>query len=247
MQQVCTDCRGVMFVTTRDGDIVCTGCGLVAQERIIDDTPEWRTFEDERVATIEERGWKCKLLYEVEVIDDVMKQAIDELWKLAYYPRAPCRALFTCCIYHVSKSLNRGWTVNQCINMVEGVESKAFWDVFNIVAKYCDTKSQRGKTDKKASTDSEGSELAMCKRIIYDIDTQTRSQDIIKLTKSLCDAILEKGSQGSAKSSKFFPCVVWVACCRLKVVVDEKDFCKRYDLSVKTLKKYTTVIHKICP
>jgi transcription initiation factor TFIIB len=43
MDRTCDDCGGVQFVQDwAQGDLVCTSCGLVAEERMIDDRPEWR-------------------------------------------------------------------------------------------------------------------------------------------------------------------------------------------------------------
>lgn len=42
----CPDC-GWTHTRVMDGDVVCTGCGLVLADRVIDDRAEWRTFEGE--------------------------------------------------------------------------------------------------------------------------------------------------------------------------------------------------------
>ena len=239
---VCSDCRGTNFITTRDADVVCTGCGLVAMERIMEDGPDWRTYENERAEGIEPKGWACKLLYDVDdIIDDVMKQNIDELWKVVYNPRASSKALFACCIYQVSQKLSRGWAVQQCINMVPGVDPKAFWNMYNIIGK-----NNHEHTSRRRVT-YEDNNLAMCKRIIHDMDDVMNKKDIIKLTHKLCDAIKESGCQGSAKASKFCVAIVFSACKKLKMPIDEKKFCKQYDVSCHTLRKYYGVIQKIYP
>lgn len=46
----CLDCGYTNFILDwRGGDRVCSNCGLVAEERIIDDRPEWRNFSDSEV------------------------------------------------------------------------------------------------------------------------------------------------------------------------------------------------------
>lgn len=43
----CPDCGSIQFVEDHaNGDIVCKGCGLVAEAHIIDERSEWRTFSD---------------------------------------------------------------------------------------------------------------------------------------------------------------------------------------------------------
>lgn len=44
----CSDCGSTDVVTDLSaGDVVCRACGLILGERIIDDTPEWRTFAND--------------------------------------------------------------------------------------------------------------------------------------------------------------------------------------------------------
>ncbi|CAI5736579.1 unnamed protein product [Hyaloperonospora brassicae] len=44
----CRECGSADVVTDFSaGDVVCRGCGMILGERIIDDTPEWRTFAND--------------------------------------------------------------------------------------------------------------------------------------------------------------------------------------------------------
>lgn len=48
LESKCTDCGSVDVVTDFSaGDVVCRDCGMILGERIIDDTPEWRTFAND--------------------------------------------------------------------------------------------------------------------------------------------------------------------------------------------------------
>eukprot|EP01025_Chloroclados_australasicus_P030577 TRINITY_DN30718_c0_g1_i3.p3 TRINITY_DN30718_c0_g1~~TRINITY_DN30718_c0_g1_i3.p3 ORF type:complete len:155 (-),score=9.98 TRINITY_DN30718_c0_g1_i3:39-455(-) len=43
----CEQCGGADFVEDHSaGDMICRGCGLVAEAHMIDETSEWRTFAD---------------------------------------------------------------------------------------------------------------------------------------------------------------------------------------------------------
>ena len=44
------------FITT-NGDILCPGCGLVQEERIISDDPEWNNYVEEGV--MNSSGMRC--------------------------------------------------------------------------------------------------------------------------------------------------------------------------------------------
>lgn len=65
--QSCVDCGSDDIVTDYGaGDVVCRNCGIVLGERIVDDTPEWRTFSNDdrggdaasksRVGQLEDQG-----------------------------------------------------------------------------------------------------------------------------------------------------------------------------------------------
>jgi len=47
-KEVCPQCGGAKLVRDYDrGELICTGCGFVIQERIVDTGPDWRPFEGE--------------------------------------------------------------------------------------------------------------------------------------------------------------------------------------------------------
>lgn len=56
---ICRDCGGDEF-RTHEGDLVCYSCGLVAMERMMDDRPEWRCFEDDEGETDERVGGRVE-------------------------------------------------------------------------------------------------------------------------------------------------------------------------------------------
>ena len=44
----CSDCGGDAFVTDPEvGEVICRRCGLILQEEVLDQTPEWRAFTPE--------------------------------------------------------------------------------------------------------------------------------------------------------------------------------------------------------
>mmetsp|Transcript_32163 Transcript_32163/g.57592 ORF Transcript_32163/g.57592 Transcript_32163/m.57592 type:complete len:325 (-) Transcript_32163:134-1108(-) len=46
-ERECKDCGSMDFVEARaSGDVICTGCGLVAESHMMDEGSEWRTFAD---------------------------------------------------------------------------------------------------------------------------------------------------------------------------------------------------------
>ena len=46
-ESACPDCGAEGQTAVKDGDVLCTNCGLVLDDHVIDDRAEWRTFEGE--------------------------------------------------------------------------------------------------------------------------------------------------------------------------------------------------------
>ncbi|MBC7218621.1 MAG: hypothetical protein H5T49_00585 [Hadesarchaea archaeon] len=48
-REACPQCGGTKFVQDHDrGELICTSCGFIVQERIVDTGPDWRAFEGEK-------------------------------------------------------------------------------------------------------------------------------------------------------------------------------------------------------
>ena len=66
----CPECDGDEFVTDLEaGEVACRRCGLVLQEEMLDQSPEWRAF------TPEEREESVRLL--VGLVQGVMRQTLE--------------------------------------------------------------------------------------------------------------------------------------------------------------------------
>ena len=49
--RVCPDCKGTQFTEdSMRGELVCSKCGLVMQQDIIDTGQEWRAFDSEQMS-----------------------------------------------------------------------------------------------------------------------------------------------------------------------------------------------------
>jgi transcription initiation factor TFIIIB Brf1 subunit/transcription initiation factor TFIIB len=56
VEHMCKNCKNKDFITT-NGDIVCPCCGLVQEERVISDDPEWNNYVEDGV--MNSSGMRC--------------------------------------------------------------------------------------------------------------------------------------------------------------------------------------------
>ena len=56
--QICKNCNvpTAIIEDHQQGDLVCTECGLVLEQGVIDETSEWRTFSDSDKGGADRRG-----------------------------------------------------------------------------------------------------------------------------------------------------------------------------------------------
>lgn len=238
--RICPDCRGSNFVVTREADVVCRGCGLVCEERIFDDTPEWRCFDGDegniRAEVIcdklsSDMIWlKNRLEFLDDILDDTLKANITDSWKKTYHVRLHKETLLASIIYHISASLHRGFPANQCISMVPECNPKKFWDFYQnlMLPQYKELSCKN---------------LAECKRIAYALSLKNPSLTI-KSLRHVLDIVHHKGLQGSAKSSNFNICVVFKACLMAGEDVHAKDMIKQFGVTAKTFQRYICVLNE---
>jgi transcription initiation factor TFIIB len=60
----CPDCGGLLITDYEKGEVVCTQCGLVVAEAVVDAGPEWRAFEKEERA----RAAPLKLVVKTDMV-----------------------------------------------------------------------------------------------------------------------------------------------------------------------------------
>lgn len=242
---ICKDCRGSRFVTTRDADYVCTGCGLVAMERMIEDCPEWGWYdhnEECRAEVLEDgpvvanEAWLADYLSRIDTIDEMLKSYVESLWKKVYEPRNHKESLLVVCIYHGCIELQRGFTIHQCMNMVSDCNTKHVWEYYDRV----------GKHIKPMTINRNNKDLADCKRMIYNIlDNPDDQRKVIKMVQKMLEEIQDKGCRGAVKASKFNACVVYIACQKNGINgIDTQRFCKDFGIGINAFKKYKEIINK---
>lgn len=244
MHHICSDCGGSRVVWTRDGDVVCTGCGLVLEAHYIDDRPERRFFSGDGDDGGDDPCRTERLIENVDPKEQAVKRMIDHILpsedtplkeetmkQLKSHTRKEIHVV-AACFYKASESLGRGFTAQQVCNMF-GVNTKAFWACFD----------KSGCSRHMRSCEAP---LAVCKRMVAGLEgsfewfDRKHRQPVIKVMRQL----LEVDGCGSLKSSKFHASVLCIACKITGVPLVLSDVSKMFDVSIKTIHKHEALLQE---
>lgn len=158
----CNDCNGGYFVTTKDGDVVCTSCGLVKYGCDMCEEPEWRSFseDDDREEKIRteilieqcEVSQKPSFIFKehlhmfdqhmIDNVDNMFLRFHDDINISTKDKNNKCSILeFGIYMYMTSKILHQSDTPD-CIFQKLHVpfDSQKFWMVYNVILKQIHTK-----------------------------------------------------------------------------------------------------------
>lgn len=242
--RICSDCRGTRMVWTRDGDIVCTGCGLVAEAHVIDDRPEWRSFGDDdgledpcRADVLKEdispQERAQRMLLEKSLPNDDSLLIDTTIAKMVSAKgNHKGIAMLAVCLYKASEQLRRGFTAQQVCNMLH-VESKTFWGCFDDC--YDDKGHCRGSHS-----------FAVCTRMIAGLEAKfewfhdSHKPLVMKVLRQLLAIQL----CASVKSSKLLASIVIMSCRLAGVSIVARDACQLLGVSMKTLQKHEGLIQE---
>jgi transcription initiation factor TFIIB len=87
--RTCPECGGVQFVEDISrGELVCTKCGLVLQEDMIDTGQEWRAFDSEQMARRARSGAPLTFTKHDKGMTTEMGKGLGELYKVPAKKRA---------------------------------------------------------------------------------------------------------------------------------------------------------------
>jgi transcription initiation factor TFIIIB Brf1 subunit/transcription initiation factor TFIIB len=237
---VCSDCGGDKFVWDRDGDMTCTGCGLVKEERYIDDRCDYQDLE--RVAfLIEEEdkgnGVPRELLPYIEDYDEVLQAYAEKMFTI--YCKSTSskkndtkRAILANCLYYASIALKRSFGIEEIVERMD-VSMKDFWsnlyDVRNVM---------KGQ---KFYDDIDPVKSDTLARMVFSIEGLVSfgfdKWKVIRTCHKLSDLLPNVG-----KKEKMNASIVYVALCACGIRVTHKEFCEFTNISLGTLKKHEASI-----
>lgn len=230
--QICSDCKSDKLVWDwANGDVVCTSCGLVNQERFIDDRFCYKDYEDHEYKETKIRDKNVDKV--VSIINSVLYNGmIDDSNIMAERIKYTCennnKKITTADVVAGVYSCEKGMTAQElCTTM--NVKPKKFW-----------------KSVKKDVV-WEHRLLDIIKRLVYENAKFERKEEwpVIKCSRKIIDRIKNSTEVQNIKTDKLAISIVYIACRCEKIVYDKKEFVKYYKISFETLKKHENIIQAI--
>lgn len=230
----CRDCKSDRLVWDwANGDVVCTSCGLVAQERFID---ERVSFKDIGTYTPMETPVTKQILKKVEAVNanlfngmlegttDVAK-TIDE-----FCQRSLCEGDV------VSKAdIASGVYAN-----TKGFSAKELCDALDVKPK------QLWKAVVKHKVINTNRTSSVLKRTIYECgDIQSgKAWEVFKVAKKFLEALENNVLIQTIKSDKLVVSLMIIACEVVKLDIKRKKLCREYGLSLDTLNRHEALLQE---
>lgn len=243
---ICDDCGShKLVVHWREGDIVCSQCGLVKEERILDDTYYGnKPFEEDEQPVFSNEAQNETIKWAIEsllgdgntLLIDLCTQMFHAIGRtLGKSMRGKTRrAVIAAAIYSASKYHKRGLTAEAIYCMFE-------IDVWFMYSDICALWNACPEF-KAILTCSIDDALA---RMIY--SNQDIPFDMTKQVHKYCNILRDAvGSHlTNAKISKLNACFVYIACQQSNLHISKKDIHKAYGVSIATLTKHESMIQDI--
>lgn len=243
---ICNDCGSdQLLIHWREGDIVCSQCGLVKEERILDDTYYGNKPFDEDVQPSfcdktqnETVKWAVDILLGDgnSLLIDLCTQLFNAIGRISNkrLKGKTRRAALAASIFCASKYHIRGLTAEVIYNMFE----IDMWFMYSDMCALWNTCLEF----KEVITYSTDDELT---RMVY--GNPDIPYEALKQVCKYCN-ILKKtvGSHlTNAKISKLNACFIYIACEQLKLQISKKKIHKAYGVSMATLTKHESMIQDI--
>lgn len=255
---ICDECCSVQFVWDRDGDVVCTSCGLVKIERYIDDSSEWRSYNVDDMCRAEIlvqcSSQETRQRKEIEDIlqpfsDDRLKDIGKELYDIAH---GKCkhrntmyhkRVIMAVCIYYASHYLQRGMIAENVVTLLD-VDVKDFWgSSTDITRAWMPLKYYKELINAVAAASPFHRMVHMM--VTHGLVEESNTWEVIKATYVFAGRIKDNHLIGNTKQSKLNVTIVYIACLACNVRVSLGPLCKLFNTSPHTVKKHEAMIQKI--
>jgi transcription initiation factor TFIIIB Brf1 subunit/transcription initiation factor TFIIB len=251
----CPDCGGFSFVDDyRQGDTICTQCGLVVQERFIVDDYFYNatSYEDHEEIMYPDEGYNysnynihrkmeaaCIQLSVPQSIQDAARTMFDTVRKNKCFKGNPLNALVGCCIYlsyNTSSCLGISREMKDiCIPL--GIDMSSFHKTLKSVYDILPHLSR----EIVSNTNSDG--ILRKIQTIECIPENMRWS--VKKEVDILESIRQKNNilMGSSPSVINYV-LIYVACEILNIAVDKKKFIEDANISRATLDKHTRLVRQ---
>jgi transcription initiation factor TFIIIB Brf1 subunit/transcription initiation factor TFIIB len=234
----CSDCKSDKFVWDwENGDVVCTGCGLVQQDRFIDDRVPWKEYDD--YAPVEESVPARKVLDMANMAkSELFGGNIDNVKDLIMGDQACDKAGDKAC----DKAGDKIQVAADLYENTKGFTAKTFCGSMKVkTSKFWKQLEQKGAVDKDRTFD-------ILKRIVYestDIPSD-KSWEVIKVANKFREMLSESAEKQKIKSDRLMvSLMIIVVCDILKLGPKVCAMCRKYKLGVYTFKKHEKLLQEV--
>lgn len=246
MTQECRDCKSTKLVWDwANGDLVCTSCGLVAQERFIDERVSYKEYDDYfpgKIRTPQESRALQKTIQHTNTINTtLLNNALDNTVDMAeaindfcnQTPRLECnvpkKATITAGIYANTHGVN---IKNLCQQM--SIKTSDFWKATTRHG-ITTMKPQRRFQDLLKRT------IYTCQHIPTGKEWQT-----FKIARQFLEKIQDSPLIQNIKPERIVISLMIIACGLSNATkMTRADLCKEYRLSPETLAKHEALLQEI--
>lgn len=229
MMLSCTDCKSDKLVWDwAAGDVVCTSCGLVVQERFIDDRVSFKDYGDYSPL---ETPVNKKILKGIDVVNaNLFNGMLEETVDVSKVIDDFCEGdvLSKADIASGVYANTKGFSANDlCVAM--NVKPKQLWKA---VVKH-----------KAINNNRTGDVL---KRTIYECEDIPSGQewDVFKVAKRFLEEFETNALIQNIKSDKLVVSLMVIACEVVKLNIRRKDLCRKYGVSLDTLNKHEALLQE---
>lgn len=231
----CKKCSSTRLVWDwANGDIVCTGCGLVCQERFIDERASWKDYED---YTPISQPINSNILTRAKVLnaslfngfldntEDIAK-SVQEFCDQSQNKNIPKKANIASGIYANTKGLS---IKELCREMK--VKTSHFWKA-----------SVQNKIQNNSNRTKE-----LLKRTIYSCEYIPKNSEwnVFKIANKFLEEMIKTPCAQKIKPNRLVISLMIIACEIEKLPIIRQSFCEKYQLSLDTLKKHEMILQQV--
>ena len=224
-----------------NGDVVCRACGLVAQERIIDDRDTYRNREEFSPVEIEvsKKTIQQTNALNATLFNGMMEDATDMAKVIDEFCN---REIETSSILIKEEDVSKKAEIASCVYAnTKGIPTKDLCVAMNVKPK------QLWKAAVKHNVINTNRTNDLLKRTVYECDeiSAGREWEVLKVAKQFLTALNTTSATQSIKPERLVVSLMILACEVLKVGnINRATMCRKYGLSKDTLYRHEAMVQE---
>lgn len=233
--QTCNHCQSDRLIWDwANGDVVCTSCGTINQEKFIDDKCYYRDFEDHEYK-------------ETKLIDKSVNKYVSDVNTIFYNGMIDDTSRITENIQSMCESNKNTKNKISKADIVAGVYVCEKGLTAKELCTNMNVKTNKFWKSVKKDTIWENRLLDIIKRLVYGcVEFETKNHwIIIKCARKIIDRIKSSPELQNIKPDRFAVSLIYVACDCEKLSLNKKKFVKLFGMSLETLLKHENIIQTI--